>query len=786
MSGTPTLLPPVVIPPYTNAASCAPLRPRRRSGSRPDSVSSSDQPQMEPSLSAGYEADVDNPERTAFRPLPSISPATPSSPRRGRNLHGPMPRPPSPGHLSRSDSPSQRITPIGTEYTTIRDRYGNILPTPPPPPPLNSTPEKQSFVVTEGPSRPGRSARASSDVADRDAARSMLPSPEQQGLPASLPQRASHIHRVKENQPTRERKRRPQRADSDGVEQRSGNGDTAVADARNAPSSSSKLRQQVSPSTRYNPTSPYPSRPIPVITKSSRNNSNGGAGLSPETRTGGGNHSRQAGQPVPPNWAVAWKGEGTGAQKVVPSSPSYSRMMKGAKSMDNLRNGTHPTALQPGSTRRSGQSSRGGGALPVIQQSKDSALSNTRGYDSRPGIRPLPSLGQSSPAPSSSAMDLGITSAIRIPNRNLSPTTIEPYPRPLSAFGDALNSPSRFLQSPTHMEAENHVRTARGSPMTNPLPIAPIRSRSRPREMTSPPLSPISPRSPPDSSVDTFKDDHSWVFPIETSQEAKTTKPPLVATPLSLQIDHQQTNGKQRFSNSSSSSSEESESGTGTALWQVPPTMIPSSSISRPPPLKVRTHDQDATYIPPSSSTSTATLMPQRRPPTAEARDILDAGSREVKREANENAFDWVTRPPPEVIYERLDKSFPKHDLDKPVIDAGSGETSPSVTVPPAAFLMNPPPVAPLNPDKSKSRAKKSIRYVAQEHKKRIDRTSRIDPASSAENMARKRSTQLWDNKLEEVTAEQLQRVPTHDSPNSASSPGTGNVALLPPDRHCD
>jgi serine/threonine protein kinase len=75
--------------------------------------------------------------------------------------------------------------------------------------------------------------------------------------------------------------------------------------------------------------------------------------------------------------------------------------------------------------------------------------------------------------------------------------------------------------------------------------------------------------------------------------------------------------------------------------------------------------------------------------------------------------------------------------------------------------------------DKSRVRAKKSIRIVAQEHKKRIDRTSRavVDSSSSSaavgagggigaggaggmSNMMRKRSTKLWGSRLEEVTRE--------------------------------
>lgn len=106
----------------------------------------------------------------------------------------------------------------------------------------------------------------------------------------------------------------------------------------------------------------------------------------------------------------------------------------------------------------------------------------------------------------------------------------------------------------------------------------------------------------------------------------------------------------------------------------------------------------------------------------------------------------WAPRPPPEDVYERLEEFFPEHDLDKPVIDASSGGTSPT-TAEPQAVLAPPVPVS----ERSRVRAtKKSIRIVAEEHKKRIDRTSRADPTPYS-TVLRKRSTKLWGSRLEEV-----------------------------------
>ena len=108
------------------------------------------------------------------------------------------------------------------------------------------------------------------------------------------------------------------------------------------------------------------------------------------------------------------------------------------------------------------------------------------------------------------------------------------------------------------------------------------------------------------------------------------------------------------------------------------------------------------------------------------------------------SVFNEDFRPPAEEMYERLGDFFPGHDLDEPVIEASSGGTSPT-----SAEAVQPFPT----PDRRKH--KKSIRVVANEHKRKLDRTSRIPSAQNA-NVNRKRSTKLWGSKVEEVTAEQF------------------------------
>ncbi|KAF8960162.1 kinase-like domain-containing protein, partial [Flammula alnicola] len=113
----------------------------------------------------------------------------------------------------------------------------------------------------------------------------------------------------------------------------------------------------------------------------------------------------------------------------------------------------------------------------------------------------------------------------------------------------------------------------------------------------------------------------------------------------------------------------------------------------------------------------------------------------------------WALRPPPENIYDHLEEFFPKHDLDKPVIEATSGNTSPTTAEASTAAL--PPPTS-VNDDLARIRAKKSIRIVVQEHKKRIDRISRAAyMISHTDNVLHRRRTKLWGSKWEEVTTVQ-------------------------------
>ncbi|KAI0068431.1 kinase-like protein [Artomyces pyxidatus] len=150
----------------------------------------------------------------------------------------------------------------------------------------------------------------------------------------------------------------------------------------------------------------------------------------------------------------------------------------------------------------------------------------------------------------------------------------------------------------------------------------------------------------------------------------------------------------------------------------------------------------------------------------------------ERKQSKGEGTFQdssWASRPNPEEVLNRLEVFFPDHDLDKPVIEASSGGTSPTaVDAPQVPLPYNGGP----NPADKRSRHKKSIRVVAEEHNQRMDRTSKMQPNSVA-NVFRKRSTKLWDSRVEEVTPGQI-KAGMSSTPDSPSATVAGAVVPKP------
>lgn len=175
------------------------------------------------------------------------------------------------------------------------------------------------------------------------------------------------------------------------------------------------------------------------------------------------------------------------------------------------------------------------------------------------------------------------------------------------------------------------------------------------------------------------------------------------------------------------------------------------------PALNVITHDH----------TTNTRGVPPNFPPPPDYIPQLQSSSRHARPRTGHkgNTFEestWAPRPSPEDVFDRLEEFFPEHDLDKPVIDANSGGTSPTTDHPYG-----------ISHDERERltgvRGKKSIRIVAEEHKRRIDRTSKVESTYSS-NMMRKRSTKLWGGRLEEVTTSQ--KKPTHAKPLPESPSG--------------
>lgn len=157
-------------------------------------------------------------------------------------------------------------------------------------------------------------------------------------------------------------------------------------------------------------------------------------------------------------------------------------------------------------------------------------------------------------------------------------------------------------------------------------------------------------------------------------------------------------------------------------------------------------------YIPDVSRT-------HRRQPTAPTNGKRGQDQR-TSRFDNNFDYTWAPRPPVEEVVERIHEYFPEHDVDKPVIEAASGGASPTSAETPT-----------LLPPSKRSGHKKSIRYVAAEHKRRTDRTSRMEPAN-VQNQLRKRNTKVWGVRAEEVTSDGAK----DDYPAVESSPGGGGA----------
>ncbi|KZW00471.1 Pkinase-domain-containing protein, partial [Exidia glandulosa HHB12029] len=124
----------------------------------------------------------------------------------------------------------------------------------------------------------------------------------------------------------------------------------------------------------------------------------------------------------------------------------------------------------------------------------------------------------------------------------------------------------------------------------------------------------------------------------------------------------------------------------------------------------------------------------------------------------------WNVRPPAQEVYEHLEDFFPEHDLDKPLLESATGGGD-SPATPVSATAAQP---SPLTRGGAGMKHRRTIRHVAREGKKILDRTSKIESPQAA--MLRKRSTKLWGTKVEEVTPGAGRSGPPSAVPESPNS----------------
>lgn len=150
----------------------------------------------------------------------------------------------------------------------------------------------------------------------------------------------------------------------------------------------------------------------------------------------------------------------------------------------------------------------------------------------------------------------------------------------------------------------------------------------------------------------------------------------------------------------------------------------------------------------------------------------------------------WAVRPSVERVYDNLERFFPDHDLDKPIVDAGappvvnSPVSSPTPNAPQlparAAAATPSPSTGPPPTELQRFKHKKSIRIVAQDRKRLLQRAESavsraVDGAATrASGLLRRKSTKLWGIRTEEVTPRQAKlAAPPSAGPSTGLSEGS-------------
>ena len=761
-------IPPPVLPGHPSS----PLRGKPRSRSRHGSASSANEPMT--AEATGYEADLDNADKEKKEKDSSKSamrqPPLPPPPPNLRKICSPPARPSSPLKISSSPPiPTERSQP---DVLPAADVYGipkNISPNLP-----SLSPVRPNFpILEEGtlllpissslPTRPGLdiggelASKLPQQYTDSKSWKARPQQPQQQHIKVR-----SESPREELPFPMKEHQVRDEGKPEDDwtlVSSAEAESNTPTQEFRVSPTTPRNSRQHGSP-VRYVPPGPYPAR-----LKVSRP-------PAPPSR-----------HVVPANYLVSWKGEEAGNRKNSLSSSPTSRLGKCVKSLENIRGTTYGTSRRP---------------LPVSRPTHGPHRENSyynggpKSYEPSRTVRPLPLQGSTH----SSSLDLGQHNS-RPPyssyNSSLSPSNepLTPLARPVSASGENAASPSTNLRhpndlldntrSPRSISPHHAQRTLLGQPSRHHQVDRSADSYSGVETLrTSPPRSPASPTSPQYTSHSNGVDISTHGVLDEDELSARSTN----GSDSTMRQDDRMKISELISNNSESTliSARLTEADKATPPSPSSTTSATTLAASSGSPYSVGDDDSDSSEL--------GTMIWKKRPEDPKLRGPLltvqiasqaeETSTREPLHRSNASALEdkslrastfanmsdatWAPRPLAEDVYDRLEDFFPEHDLDKPVIEAGSGSTSPTIADPASSLVQ--PPQPPESPERRGGiRARKSIRYVAQDFKKRIDRK----PSAFA-NI--KRNTKLWGSKVEEVTTAQPRSGSTscESSPSSAPS----------------
>ncbi|TFK30354.1 Pkinase-domain-containing protein [Coprinopsis marcescibilis] len=760
--------------------------------------------------------------------LPSSAPVTshaqpPPSPISQSNAS----KPPTPPAYLNERLP---LTLTAGSRSTYTDRFGQVQQTPPPPPPLSPR-HRDYFLPDEHNTSPLTHFRGGSDAA-ADLEQILVASEQQHEMAAQQRRAREAAAAAATVGPMHVARLRPE-ASREGLGSRpnssrkgiSPDGDIATAISTNSVESNSHLvdfsRSTFSRSSKIAP----PRRPqihasgakssqssIPTPITDSRGQSRGAARQI--------NFEKAILSKPPDKWPRGSPSSSGG---------SYSKPLTKGKSMDNLRqqlsykgSSRHapsvpsrpptvrdPPYISPSSLASKYDAPRNIRTLPLglHPQSPDSAN------------RQFPQYTKGPSSYTSSSLSNNLTS----PNRD--GYSRDPFPRPQSASDNHSTSPTfqqprgsnhspsygsnfiggEFSRSPATMSPSRSHGIAGPRPphphssysdRSSDVPSGPETSNS------TPPRTPISPASQhsPAGKVPLVIEPHS-----PTSDSGRTT---LISTASSRDSESTLRQGEDTIAAYMKSMNSMKSSDKLRQVAMKPPVVDDTSDtvddmsdddygdggtwIVRPakdrPPLTLRTEDLPTDSEPSSRNTSDERSSAQSQSYQSHSNRLSSSYSHnpgrgermppvngppsgaEIDRRLSgfaDDDDDWAPRPLPEVVYERLEEFFPEHDLDKLVIEANSGGNSPTNIDPPAVLA---PPVTPAVQINQHKRHKKSIRIVAEEHKRRIvDRTSKVDPY--ANHALRKRNTKMWGGRLEEVTT--MQAKSSSFIPESPTSSGT-------------